>query len=584
MKQRLGGLLLASLLAASCAVPPLQTLKATSTLSLSLAGLFPADRQIQVLPAGTQAKVTVTGPGLAEPLVLTAPITGSSVAANLSGIPVGPNRVIEVESLDSAGSPIPGGRFRTTATLQEGANTAAISAATTPRGDVFAKLLAEGSALAETLDANRLQETIEAIQRAQGVAHFGLIDGGAIAEALKANGGNLDALAPGETQFVQKATSLTLTISGLPENLPAEVWVDDPVSPKQTGIHNGSLTLSPVKPGKWRLYGRAGTLSVGPLEVDLSSSAKKTLRFPELTTQEAPLSEARAGAASGVLILDGKPQLVLAGGLTWDGKSSQPVTSVRAFDGTTWTDLPPLPEAVSHGASAVDLPGNRLAVIGGMTSPSTRSVAVQVYDPAGQKWSSLPDLPYSNAAGAAGFIAGTLFVTSGTGGSFALWTEDWLYSLPNGAETWDYDADNGPTMSTPRYGSASAVVNGKLYLISGADRNDIAMHHVDVYDPQRNSFRNLAPIPTARLGASAVAHNGKIYVIGGNSDLGRPLGTIESYDIATNTWTVHAPLRTPRANAAVGVLNGRVYVMGGNDGLIKYFDAIPMTTVESFGL
>ncbi len=574
MLHRISALLLASLLATSCASLPLGSVPATGTLSLSLSGLFPVERQVQYLQAGKQAKLTVTGPGLAQPLTLTAPIDGTSAVATLTGIPAGPNRVIEVEAQDEAGASIPGGRFRTTATLQEGANAAVISPATTPRGDVFAKLLADGSALAASLDAGRIQEKIEEIQRVQRVAHFGLIDGAAIANALAANGGNVDALAVTEASFVQQAVAVTVAIKGLPENLPAEVWVNDPVSPKQTGVFNGNLTIEPVKPGTWQLYGRAGTMRVGPIPV--TPGVKASLDFSRSTQTLAPLTKARAGAAAGVLRIDGVDRLVVAGGY---GASGNEI--VVAFDGESWSPIAaPMPVLVTHAAYAVH--DNMLWVLGGFTVNGNTSNAVQAFD--GSAWYTFPNLPEASILGSAAFVGDTLVFT---GGYQSIISTDNVNSFILSPRIYALDLTEPSAWSevgqleAPRAGASAATLNGKVYLAGGQSESLAPLRSVEVFDPVSGATASAAPIPTSRFGGMSWVSGGKLYVAGGVDPLGMGLNHVEAYDPLLDRWEILPPLQTPRAHAAVGQLNGKVVIAGGHDSLFYYGQISPLDLVEA---
>lgn len=578
MTTRLGALLLASFLAASCATVPSGSTPATGSISLSLTGLYPAERSVQVLPTGMQAKLTVSGPGLAQPLSVTAAVDGQTMAATLTGIPAGPNRVIELETQDAAGAPIPGGRFRTTATVQEGPNQAVISATTTPRGDVFAKLLADGSPLASSLDANRLQEAIEAIQRAQRAAHFALIDGGAIADALKANGGDLDALPVANPAFVQAAASRTVTVTGLPDNLKAEVWLDDPVSPKQTGLGNGGFRIEPIKPGTWNLYGRAGSLRIGPVAVATSASSPVVLDFSRSAETLAKLPTALGGPAGGTIrvALPGGATdcLVVAGGLT-----NAPSDSVLAFDGTTWHALDPMPIPTSHAASTVH--DGKLWVLGGFTTNAI-STAVQVFD--GTQWTLETALPVASALGTAAVIGNQLIYTPGLR-DFVPVGQTMQFQTHAGVFVRNLDDESEWTMTTQlaaaRVGAAFATLGGKHYVIGGLSATETPVRAVEVYDPVSETVRGVAPLPTPRYGAMTWVTGGKIIVAGGVTAKGKPLNHVEAYDPSRDRWDILPPLPTPRGHAAAALLNGKAVLAGGHDSVLYHGNLIPLDLVEA---
>ncbi|MNR86855.1 N-acetylneuraminate epimerase [compost metagenome] len=590
MNVRHGAWLVAALLATSCTLAPASAPTATGSLTLRLADLFPAERQTQVLLATSQARVTVSGPGITKPLTVTVPVTGTSLQANLTGIPAGPNRLIELVSLDDQGMAVPGARFRTTASLQQGSNTATLSAATTPRGDVFAALLASGSPLASTLDASRLQERIEALYRTLHVPHFGLIDGEKIAQTLVANGGNLDALAVDNPSFAQTSASLRVTVSGLPDNLPAEVWLDDPVSPKQSSVLDGNLTIAPIKPGSWNLYARAGSMRLGPVPVTPGPGVVKHLDFSRSTQLLAPLPAARGAAASGVLTMDlgdgPKAWLVVAGGIT-GSPFSGPTESVVAFDGQTWRTLSDLdmPHAVSHAAFTVH--DNQLWVLGGI-SGGAATTSVQVFDADQKAWRSEEELPEPSAMGSVGIAGGQIVLSPGvTSWSYDLFMRRYVFDIPSSVLIRDLSGgDWAPATSlTPaRLGAATVTHQGRIYFIGGHVNGTMATNPVltvNVYDPPTMTMSAVAPIPTPRLAATAWVHQGKIVVAGGITGLGKPLSNVEAYDLARDRWEILPSLPTPRGHAASGILDGKALIVGGHDNPFYASFLSPLDLVEA---
>ncbi len=128
------------------------------------------------------------------------------------------------------------------------------------------------------------------------------------------------------------------------------------------------------------------------------------------------------------------------------------------------------------------------------------------------------------------------------------------------ADTWIRKAN----MPTARLRPEAAVVNGKIYVISGVYAN---LQKVEAYDPVTNSWAKKADMPTSRSMPVTGVVNGKIYVIGGESSLGSSArATVEAYDPATDTWTRKADMPTPRTRAAASVVDGKIYVVGGATG------------------
>jgi N-acetylneuraminic acid mutarotase len=119
-------------------------------------------------------------------------------------------------------------------------------------------------------------------------------------------------------------------------------------------------------------------------------------------------------------------------------------------------------------------------------------------------------------------------------------------------------------------------LNGKLYVVGGADRLT-AGNHISgtysvhsttyVYDPQADAWSAVAPLPAALAGVALAAADGKLYAFGGFDARGPSLGTVDAtyaYDPAANTWlTRTAILSGTRALAAATELDGKIYLVGG---------------------
>jgi N-acetylneuraminic acid mutarotase len=139
-------------------------------------------------------------------------------------------------------------------------------------------------------------------------------------------------------------------------------------------------------------------------------------------------------------------------------------------------------------------------------------------------------------------------------------------------------------MPTARYDFAAAVVDGKIYAISGVAYGGPTYDTVEVYDPATNTWSTGAPMPTTAHGLAGAALNGKIYAIGGyNVSF---LNTSGVYDPATNTWSTGAPMPTARASLAAAEANGLIYAVGGSRVAPAVFNATerysPPVTIYTF--
>ena len=117
-------------------------------------------------------------------------------------------------------------------------------------------------------------------------------------------------------------------------------------------------------------------------------------------------------------------------------------------------------------------------------------------------------------------------------------------------------------MPTPREHLASAVVDGKLYVIGGRDLNpgnNLAKN--ERYDPDSDSWETLEDMPTPRGGISAATLNDTIFVFGGETWT-ETYATNEQY-IPDIGWFSRQPMNMPRHGLAASTVGEEIFVIGG---------------------
>jgi N-acetylneuraminic acid mutarotase len=142
------------------------------------------------------------------------------------------------------------------------------------------------------------------------------------------------------------------------------------------------------------------------------------------------------------------------------------------------------------------------------------------------------------------------------------------------------------SMQIPAHHAAAVALNGKIYVFGGfvgrpGTKVWQPIPSAMMYDPDNDSWKELAPMPTPRGSAQAVAVGGKIYVIGGahanipGKAMTEPLwvgvpqivvGTVEEYDPAANTWRARAPMPTGRNHFLAAEVDGKIYAVNGRLG------------------
>jgi N-acetylneuraminic acid mutarotase len=132
------------------------------------------------------------------------------------------------------------------------------------------------------------------------------------------------------------------------------------------------------------------------------------------------------------------------------------------------------------------------------------------------------------------------------------------------------------TMIHPRRGHATAVLNGKLFIMGGENDYGGRLSSVECLDLETGQRSEMAPMTTPRFEHQAAVLDGKIYVAGGSPV--NSMGTlVESFDAATNQWTAVAPMNTGRKYHGLVSVQGKLFAVGG----FNYQDRA-LSSVECF--
>jgi N-acetylneuraminic acid mutarotase len=133
------------------------------------------------------------------------------------------------------------------------------------------------------------------------------------------------------------------------------------------------------------------------------------------------------------------------------------------------------------------------------------------------------------------------------------------------------------SMSGPRFGIHSAVIDQRIYVLGGTAAS-VPTGKVEFYDPASDRWTQLRDMPTPRGFFGTAAIEGKIYAIGGSINMQEQdpgIGTLEIYDPQADTWSLGTDMPTPRADITANAVNGKLYVIGGTRHV--GIEAIPIT-------
>jgi N-acetylneuraminic acid mutarotase len=118
-------------------------------------------------------------------------------------------------------------------------------------------------------------------------------------------------------------------------------------------------------------------------------------------------------------------------------------------------------------------------------------------------------------------------------------------------------------MHEARSGLGVAVVDGKIYAISGWNSTYSSKGTNEMYDPATDSWATKAPMPTPRSNFGIAVYQNKVYCIGGSTTEGAT-GANEVYDSETDTWENKAPMPTAKFGLDANVVDGKIYLIEGD--------------------
>lgn len=200
--------------------------------------------------------------------------------------------------------------------------------------------------------------------------------------------------------------------------------------------------------------------------------------------------------------------------------------------------------------------GGKLYAIGG----DRFSNALEIFDPAKNTWSPGEPMPTERQHVDCGVVDGKIYVMGGL--------ENWV-KVSGKNEAYDPAKDSWQECApipTPRNNPAVEVVDGKIYVIGGGgDKQSIwtCLGDVEVYDPKSDSWEVKRKMPFPFFKPATAVVDGKIYVLGGQADAPYDAKSVFAYDPALDTWERIGELPSPRYFAGVAAIGNRVFVIGG---------------------
>ncbi len=327
---------------------------------------------------------------------------------------------------------------------------------------------------------------------------------------------------------------------------------DDKVITKDFSLLSGKLSVDSAQISANVMVNHQKT---GTLTIHNSGDVAATFKILPF---DAPLpSTAMAGTKMPPITLHGNYAL----SSTFDkGSANLSPPRFAGMEGQSvhWTDIASMPDSIYDNAGVLDPETGTVYSIDGEDNTVGIVNYVFAYDPVTDAWSEVANTPTRIQSPTAQYIKGRIYVANGWSDDSAASPSAQLAIYNPRNNTWTTGKEN----PNPAGGaSASAVVNGKMYVVGGCIENCYkTVTTVEVYDPASDTWSSAAPypVPVAYLACGGI--NGKLYCGGGTSS-GIAHAQSYMYSPERDRWTPIASLP--------GTLWGMSYVVSGQELLVS---------------
>lgn len=591
-----------------------------ATLKLVLPATASSARktQAQTLGDDSRLRLTVAAGDLSATMSTMVANAADARTVQVRHLPPGRNRLLKIQALDASDRPLPGAEWLAVTTLATGSNEVTLSPAVSATARAWERWLATGQrTLAQTADPALVMRRLEALKRDGAVAHHALLDVAGWADAVAAASGSLDV--PG-TFAIPPATAL-IRVTGAPSTVPADLWIDDPVSPQQRGISpvttqtDGRYRVGPILPGSWTAWVSVPGFGIASRSLSVAAGENAVVDVAFKGWEAGPKLPVAVGNAG--YTTDGRHLYVIGGTLQGGASTSACWKLDTAQASPSWQALPAMPSARDGAATA--LVGTRLYVVGGYTKgEGYRSDAIALDLAAAQPaWEALTGMSTINGktlsqlgypAGAFALDGKLTVLINAFGDQVAEAPFDRSHTAQYNPQThsWAIDANGVPTIRTPRVraGFANVDVQGVSSLfVAGGDKPDIqenrgsfgflfrsAMPRVEALDLVRKQWAGWADLPTSRSELAIAQAGDSLYAAGGVDSQEHALDTVECLDLLARRWRPGPPLKTPRSSFGLLSAGGRLWAIGGAPSLFlndavgssaRVFDTVEVLNLEA---
>lgn len=571
-----------------------------------------ASRQVAAIRAAANYHLTILGADVATPQTTTVSQAEDASTIEVTGAPGGINRIIVLQALDSTGAEIPGAAWMAVTNLESAQNQIDLTAATTAVGRIWRRWLeTDHKTMAANTSPSDVLVQLDKIKTATAVAHYSLINTQKWADQAASSG----TINLGTVGFTLTPGTVDVTINGAPVNVPAELWIDDPASPLQSGVcpnttlTNGRYRITPVAPGNWVLWASVPGFGVASCSLNVPANATASLTFPGWES-EATLP---APVGNSACVADDRYIYLIGGVCRYEEATSSCWQLDTQAAIPTWQALPPLPY-VCEGAKAAIVEG-KLYVVGGVNVYTVNTNACVLDLSSKTEWISLPSLPglvtYDNpnatrSVAQYGAIPNGAFAENGKLVAYYSIMCEWVYSppydrghafvyTPGTPGSWAIDPAGYTQIRTPRERAGFSVF-GQQVVVAGGDRPMLmetgggnyyqytSTSRVEAFDRITRAWKALPDLPTPRSELALASAGDRLYAVGGTDYGEKPLNVVEYFNSSTQAWKPGPPLKVARSSFGLVYVGGKLWAIGGSPSRVEnsnWYGSLVLDSVES---
>jgi N-acetylneuraminic acid mutarotase len=190
--------------------------------------------------------------------------------------------------------------------------------------------------------------------------------------------------------------------------------------------------------------------------------------------------------------------------------------SIYVYDpsANSWSARPDSSGQTRNDGTAVTV-GDYIYVLGGGPLP------IQRYHPPTRRWETRASLQTSRGHVNAVAMNGKIWVLGGRSGSAAFRTVEIYDPATN-------QVSPGPSMDSVRSGHAAEAIGGKIVVAGGEAPGSPSWrltHSVEIYDTAAGQWSLLTPPPLGLHGVASAVWNGRFYLLGGATVAASPINT-----------------------------------------------------------